>query len=224
MQLLFHFTPSIINCVSRLTPKTRTPSIPRKRPYDVGQRLVQSSRRRLAVLAAARRQLAAQGFLQLTMEGVAREARVTRQTVHNLFGTKTELLEALFDQLAQEGGMQQMRSVMQEGDPARMLTMFVRLFCGFWSRDRLLLRRIHGIAAIDPEFANVLAARNQRRWMAATRVTERLGLNSVPTNVAKLHALTSFELYDVLAESHSPAEVEEILVSMVQRVFEDAKS
>jgi AcrR family transcriptional regulator len=178
----------------------------------------------LAVLGAARRQLAAQGFLQLTMEGVAREARVTRQTVHNLFGTKTELLEALFDQLAQEGGMQQMRSVMQESNPARMLTMFVRLFCGFWSQDRLLMRRIHGIAAIDPEFANVLAARNQRRWMAATRVTERLGLNNIPTNVAKLHALTSFEFFDVLAESHSPADVEEILIGMVQQIFGDAKS
>lgn len=185
-----------------------------RRPYNLGRRLVQSDRKRLAILAAARAQLATQGFLELTMEGVAGNAQVTRQTLYNLFGSKADLLEALFDQLAQEGGMEQMRHVMQESDPSRMLAGFVRIFCGFWSRDRILLRRIHGIAAIDPEFATVLAARNQRRWMAATRVISRLGLGDGERNVAKLHALTSFEFYDVLAEHCPIAEMESVLMEL----------
>jgi AcrR family transcriptional regulator len=186
-----------------------------KRPYDLSGRRALSDRKRLAVLVAVRKQLASQGFLQLTMEGLAREAGITRQTVHNLFGTKTELLEALFDQLAAKGGMRQMSSVMRESDPGRMLTAFVHVFCGFWARDRLLLRRIHGIAAIDPEFAHVLAARNQRRWMAATRVVEQQGVEKVRQAVAKLYALTSFEFFDVLAETCGMDAIEKVVQEMV---------
>jgi AcrR family transcriptional regulator len=196
--------------------KSRRSAAP-KRPYDLGKRLEQSSRKRQAILVAARKQLASKGFLQLTMDGLARQSRVTRQTVHNLFGTKTELLEALFDELAREGGMEGMRHVMQESDPARMATAFATIFTGFWSKDRLLLRRIHGIAAIDPEFASALAARNRRRWMAATRVIERLGLHE--SDIANLYALTSFEFFDVLSEvSGSPAAAGRVL-EIVRRLF-----
>lgn len=190
-----------------------------KRPYNLGRRLVQHESKRLAVLGAARHQLAAQGFPELSMEGIAREARVTRQTVYNLFGTKTDLLEALFDQLAQEGGMGQMHGVMQESDPSRMLAAFVQVFCGFWSRDRMLLRRIHGIGAIDPEFAGVLAMRNQRRWMAATRIVSRLGLRDAERNVAMLHALTSFEFFDVLAEHCGEGQIQGLISETVQKAL-----
>ena len=71
--------------------------------------------------------------------------------------------------------MERMRFVMQQSDPSAMLSGFVEIFTGFWSRDTLLLRRIHGIAAIDPEFGAVLEARNKRRRMAATRVVGVLG-------------------------------------------------
>jgi hypothetical protein len=55
-----------------------------------------------------------------------------------------------------------------------MLVAFVAIFTGFLAKDRLLLKRIHGIAAIDPEFGKAVAARNQRRQMAAARLVERL--------------------------------------------------
>ena len=107
---------------------------------------------------------------------VAREGqRVTRQTVHNLFGTRSGVLERLFDQIAQDGGMERMRDVMMSSDTEAMLDGFIAVFANFWARNRLLLKRIHGIAAIDPEFGDAIDARNQRRHMAATRVVERIG-------------------------------------------------
>jgi hypothetical protein len=97
---------------------------------------------------------------------------------------------------------------MQKSDANAMLATFVEIFSSFWAKDRLLLRRVHGIAAVDPEFGKAVQARNQRRQMAATRVIDRLAAQSaaldpeVKTNrIASLCALTSFEFFDVLAES-----------------------
>jgi AcrR family transcriptional regulator len=183
-----------------------------KRPYALGKREAQSSQTRASVLKAARAQLEAGGYPNLTMDSLATESGVTRQTVHNLFKTKTGVLEALFDQLALDGGMAQMGNVMsqgmQSGNEQALLAGFVKVFTTFWRRDRVFIRRIHGIGAIDPEFGRVVEARNQRRRMAASRIVERLELiggnresEQRTRKVAALYALTSFELFDSLAES-----------------------
>jgi AcrR family transcriptional regulator len=183
---------------------TSKKSVTCKRPYSLGKRLESSSRTRANILAAARAQLESNGFLSFTLDALARESGVTRQTVHNLFGTKSGVLEALLDQLAIEGGMERMRFVMQQSSPAAMLAGFVEIFTGFWSKDKLLLRRIHGIAAIDPEFGAVLEARNRRRRMAATRVVGVLGKSGGEKDGAEkinaLYALTSFEFYCAVME------------------------
>jgi AcrR family transcriptional regulator len=177
---------------------------PCKRPYDLGKRLELSDHKRVAILRAARAQLESGGFLQLTMNTLARKSGVTRQTIHNLFGTKAEVLEALFDQLALDAGLERMRIVMQQTNTESMLTSFVEVFTDFWAKNRLLIRRIHGIAAIDPEFGAAVEARNRRRQMAATRIVERLdgasGSEETKRKIAVLWALTSFEFFDALAE------------------------
>jgi AcrR family transcriptional regulator len=188
-------------------------NLPCKRPYDLGKRQEASSRTRELVLEAARAQLESGGVRDLTMESLAKASGVTRQTIHNLFGTKTAILEALFDRIAIDAGMGRMREVMTASDPERMLSTFVALFTGFWAKDLLLLKRIHGIAAVDPEFGKAVAARNQRRKMAAARVVERLSV-MVPgadeeqrtTKIATLVALTSFEFFDALVESSGSVE------------------
>jgi AcrR family transcriptional regulator len=179
-----------------------------KRRYDLGKRQEASDRTREAVLSAARAQLETGGVRDLTMESLARASGVTRQTIHNLFGTRRAILEALFDRMAMGAGMMRMREVMMAGSADAMLAAFVDVFTAFWAKDRLLLRRIHGIAAIDPEFGQAIAERNARRKMAATRVIERLDAGRPETRpeekarkIACLAALTSFEFFDVLAES-----------------------
>jgi AcrR family transcriptional regulator len=173
----------------------------------LGKRLEISDRKRSAILAAARTQLESSGLRNFTLDALASKSGVTRQTVHNLFGTRLGLLEALFDQLAFGGGMARMREVMQQTDADAMLMSFVEVFTGFWARDRLLIRRIHGLAAIDPEFGAAVEARNLRRKGAAERVVERFDrrIPGAPSEermrkAATLYALTSFEFFDVLAE------------------------
>ena len=181
---------------------TKQRAEPEKRPYELGKRLEQMDESRAAILRAAQAQLAANGYRRLTMEGLAAESGVTRQTIHNLFGTKTGVLEAVFDLIALESGMERMREVMMLPPGDAQLERFVGVFCGFWAKNRLVIRRVHGIGAIDPEFGAVIEARNKRRRMAASRVTERMGRGGDAKQcAAMLAALTSFEFFDALAES-----------------------
>jgi len=174
---------------------------PEKRPYELGKRLEQMDESRAAILLAAKRQLAAEGYQRLTMASLAAASGVTRQTIHNLFGTKTGVLEAVFDLIALESGMERMREVMMLPPGDSQLLRFVEIFCGFWAKNRLLIRRVHGIGAIDPEFGVVIDARNRRRLMAASRIVQRMSGDDGAQKAAMLAALTSFEFFDALAES-----------------------
>jgi hypothetical protein len=81
-----------------------------------------------------------------------------------------------------------------------MLERFVQVFSRFWASNRVLLRRVHGIAAIDPELGAVLQARNQRRLTAANRIVGRFSIRQQAVQkAAALSALTSFEFFDALS-------------------------
>lgn len=202
---------------------------PCKRPYELRKRLEQSDRKRAAILIAARRHLESSGMVELTMNALARESGVTRQTIHNLFGTKSGVLEALFDQLALDAGMERMRFVMQQPGAESVLSGFVKVFTDFWAKDRVLIRRIHGIAAIDPEFGAAVEARNRRRQMAATRIVERIAgeIDAREINkdrqkekIAALWALTSFEFFDAVAEScGNPHEAAGVVLALAKKAL-----
>jgi AcrR family transcriptional regulator len=201
---------------------TKRPTEPEKRPYDLGKRLEQMDESRAAIVRAAKAQLTAQGYPRLTMASLAAESGVTRQTIHNLFGTKTGVLEAVFDLIALDSGMERMREVMMQPPGDAQLVTFVGIFCGFWAKNRLLLRRVHGIGAIDPEFGVVIEARNRRRLMAAMRILERLGRSDgdAKQRAAALAALTSFEFFDALAEScGSEAQAEAMVLELARNAL-----
>jgi len=197
-----------------------------KRPYELGKRLEQMDHRRAAVLRAARSQLESRGYRELTMASLAAESGITRQTIHNLFGTRAAVLEALFDALALDGGMEKMREVMTQPTAEAMLERFVEVFCGFWAGHRVLFRRVHGIGAIDPVLGAVLKARNRRRLMAATRIVSLSGVReSVDQTAAALAALTSFEFYDALAEdSVDDSQAAAAVLDLAQQLLARARS
>jgi AcrR family transcriptional regulator len=192
-----------------------------KRPYQLGKRLEQMDESRAAVLRAARTQLE-NGYWKMTMSSLAAESGITRQTVHNLFGTKGAVLEALFDVIALEGGMENMRDVMTQGSAEKLLERFVEVFCHFWTANRLLIRRIHGIGAIDPEFGSVVEARNRRRFLAAKRVVSRLGIHQrAEQRAAALAALTSFEFFDALVDNSPDENVTETILDLSRKMLSE---
>jgi AcrR family transcriptional regulator len=131
------------------------------RPYRSCRRAVTAERTRARLLKAASAILAAPGGISLG--AVAKRARVTRLTVYNQFGSRRALLEAVFDDMAERGGLHRIREVMAKSDPHSALEQIVAIFCDFWSVHRGALWRLHAASASDPEFEESLRARNERR-------------------------------------------------------------
>jgi AcrR family transcriptional regulator len=192
------------------------------RPYNLGQRAEAMDRTRARIISAARMLLLRKGIAEFSMDAVARQAKVTRQTVHNQFGTRSALLESLFDQMALQGGMEGIARAFQQTDPKATLSEYVKVFARFWNSDRDMTRRIHGLAAVDADLEHILAERQQRRIGGCTKIVQMLSRrygHPTPENVepaAKvLYSLTSFEFFDALAGSdRSPEEVAPLVIQL----------
>ena len=85
------------------------------RPYQLGRRQEQIDESRRRVLDAARAVLGgdSNGF---SVDAVARQADVARATVYYQFGSRSSLLEAVCDDLADEGGLVGLAGAFQRPD------------------------------------------------------------------------------------------------------------
>src|SRR5438445_6425238 len=178
------------------------------RPYRLGQRQVLADETRSKILDAARTQLETQS--SFSIDAVARRADVARMTVYYQFGSKRGLLEALFDSLAARGGLRGLPSTFRQTDPRVALDGLIDVFGRFWSSDRLVLRRLRAMAALDPELDQVLRDRNEGRRNGLRVIVSRLpaARTHLAETVDLLFALTSFENFDVLAgPGRAPAAV-----------------
>ncbi len=95
-----------------------------------------------AILAAARRLFLRQGFANASMDAVAQEAGVAKQTVYNHFGSKEDLLATLIRSRCQE--ITTSLAVDQtDGEPGVVLRRFARhFFQVLLSHDGLAMNRL----------------------------------------------------------------------------------
>ena len=177
------------------------------RPYRLGQRQAISKQTRARIITAARELLMTRdGFSRFSIDAVAKEADVARMTVYHQFGSKTGLLEALCDSLASCGGMEQLAVAFRRPDALEALDEYIAVFGRFWESDRLVLRRLRGLAALDPDFEQVIRARDERRrkglGVLVGRLAEQHGRpapEALDEVVNVLYTLISFEFFDTLA-------------------------
>jgi AcrR family transcriptional regulator len=174
------------------------------RHYDLGKRREQIDQSRQQVLDAARFLLAGTAsYTAFTVDAVAKQADVARATVYYQFGSKAGLLEALCDVLAEAGQMSDLAGAFADPDPLEALGRFVACFGRFWSADRLAMRRLRALAALDPDVGAVISARDQRRRegleVLVGRFREAQLTAAEPGRAVRvLMALTSFETFDAL--------------------------
>ena len=203
---------------------TRKPNKPKPcpRPYRLGKRKESSDEARRRCIEAAATLLTDSDTPALKMEAVAAQARVTRQTIYNLFGSKTELIEAVFDHLARTGGMQSMAAAMQQSDPEARLSAMITTLAQFWTTTRTATRHIRAMAATDPDLSSAIQARDERRKMACQHVIRGFGATLPPAPdpflyVDLLWALTSFEFFDTLAgATRSPLWLTETILQLAR--------
>ena len=192
------------------------------RRYELGKRREQIDENRRRVVDAARALLAeATTYTAFTVDAVAKRADVARATVYYQFGSKTGILDALCDTLAEVGGMAEQAQAFTDPDPLKGLAQFIAAFGRFWAADRVVMRRLRALAALDPEVGAVIAARDQRRRTGLALLIERTARHPASTIAARsedavrvLHTLTSFETFDSLAGSGNPTDVIPVVVEL----------
>ncbi len=197
------------------------------RPYRLGQRQATTEQTRARIIAAARELLvASNGFSGFSIDAVARQADVARMTVYYQFGSKIGLLEALSDSLAAHGGMEQLAAAFSRPDPLDALTEYIAVFSRFWNSDRLVTRRLRALAALDPDFEQVVRARDEWRRgglrVIVRRLVEKYGRpapEAFDEAVDVLYTLIGFECFDTLA---GPTRNLEEIAPVVQRLVRSA--
>jgi AcrR family transcriptional regulator len=194
------------------------------RPYQLGKRQDQVDESRQRIIDAARSLLAeADRYTAFTVDAVAKRADVARATIYYQFDSKTGLLEALCDDLAESGQLSELARAFTNPDPLGALRDFVAAFGRFWATDRLVMRRLRALAALDPEVGGVIYARDERRRAGLQVLVGRLCEQHLATVAAEravniLLALTSFETFDALADP------EQELVEVVRDVLHLAEA
>ena len=193
------------------------------RPYRLGQRQAATELTRARILNAARELLmSSNGYSHFSIDAVARQADVARMTVYHQFGSKIGLLEGLCDSLAASGGMEQLATAFRQAEPLDALREYLLVFSRFWDVDRLVMRRLRALAALDPDFEQVIRTRDEWRRQGVSVIAERLVEchflspgEALDKTVDILLTLSSFETFDTLA---GPTRSMEEVVPLVYRL------
>jgi len=185
---------------------------------------------RARILRAARDVVVANGYHSAALERVAHGAGVTRITVYRQFGSKRGLLEALTDDLAASSDVvAHVEAARAIPDAIGALTALVHSLAQLWATDPALLRRLVGLAAVDPDAAAIISGREHWRHERVQAFTERLveahrirsPFDRV-TATASIEAVTAFSTCDALAEQAGlPHDrLGELLLALLRSVVE----
>jgi len=207
--------------------KTGTPpaSVENRRPYRSTVRAEAADATRARIIDAARTLfIGGKDLPAFSVDGVARQAGVTRLTVYNRFESKLGLLEAVFDDIAERGGLfSELPSAFAEPDPRTALRRFVSVFCRFWTRHGAMMPAFHAAIKIDEEIAASLQQRTERRRRGLTVLVERLVPGGGKANadlIDVLFALTSFEMFEALSvRNRSAKAVEALMQTLVDQTI-----
>jgi AcrR family transcriptional regulator len=178
------------------------------RNYRLGRRQAAVDSTRVAILNAARDELAS-GEPGLSAGAVARRAGVSRLTVYNQFGSKTGLLREL---AAAARPRAQDRPAETPDDPLEQLRRRIADTCAIWSSDPALFRRLPGIGTFEIELANQDRSLAER-LAASDHLRPGCSLKEAEDVIG---AITSFQVFDRLHKDgrRSPTTVAEILMRL----------
>ena len=186
----------------------------KRRSYKSEVRTLAANETHARIVEAARELLSGgKNMPAFSLDAVARRAGVTRLTVYNRFESRRGLLEAVFDDTAQRGGLLELSSVMSNPNLEEALRKFVTVFCAFWAANGSLFSRIAANATLDEEIAESLHGRSERRRVLLNSLIRRLDLGDARKELVDvLFGLTSFDMHRHLAVGkRSNAEIEGLI-------------
>jgi AcrR family transcriptional regulator len=181
-----------------------------KRRYDSSGRRARAEASRRAVLAVAREQFLSQGYAATTVPAVARAAGVSTEAVYKGYGSKAQLLMAVFHAaIAGDGAVPAERRADEvserETDPAARLRAFGGFVGEVTPRVAPLMLLVRAGAEGDAELAAVWSRMNRERLDRMRGHARRLAAQGhLRPEVGEeeaadvLWAYTAPDLYDLL--------------------------
>jgi AcrR family transcriptional regulator len=193
-----------------------------KRPYTQRLRAEAAEENRQSILDALYERLREAPAQPVTVEEVARRARVARSTIYLVFGSRSGLFDALTEHLLTGPGYQRILEALRHSDPRESLRGALAGGVDMYAAHHDVLRILGSMAKLDPEGVGQAIARGEnQRARGVARVAARLheqgslhpGL-SVERATAVIWLLAGFDAYDALATGQGlqPEEVTDVLV------------
>lgn len=140
-------------------------SIPKKRPYNSEFRSAQSQKTKNRILISAKKLFESNGFEKVTIEEIARRAKVSPATIYALFQSKRGILLALMDSALSP---QQYELLVQQGrnekSPHRRLEIAACISRQLYDAEKMQLNLLRGALILDPVFKELEIERERRRY------------------------------------------------------------
>ena len=198
------------------------------RAYRLGQREAGVSETRSRIIAAARELFLSPGAMVTSVSDVANAAGVTRQTVYQHFGSRSDLCNAMLTDALSNADVSRFLSALRDKDALTAFRRGIIEGCRVWAAEREVFSLVSALADLDPGVAPVRERRDdtRRRYSAlmVDRLTEagllRPGLSRDDAMFA-LESITCFEAFDYLYTSRklSLARASAIVASNAERAL-----
>jgi AcrR family transcriptional regulator len=177
------------------------------RDYHSPKRQQQAGATRRRILAAAERLFAAQGYAAVTMEAIAREAKISLATVYIHFAGRVAVVSALAEEVAAtpELSVEQVEQVDEDAEPVEQVRVGAHIVRLVNERSWLLADILRSQRGSDPELERLWTRWLQGHLDAMRRAVEALAIRgglrpelSVEAATDMLYALTGTDVYRAL--------------------------
>jgi AcrR family transcriptional regulator len=199
------------------------------RKYEQRQRAEAAEETRRRILDAVYERLTEAPTQAVSIDQVARMAKVARSTVYLIFGSRDGLFDAVARDLFDRGGFDRIVQAVAHPDPRETVRNGIRGSTHMFAAHRDVFRALVSMAQLDPQAVGGTverADRNRAAGMAA--LAQRLadqdelrGGVTVDAAANLLWILTSFDAYDLLATGRglSADEAADLLIETAERTL-----
>jgi len=176
------------------------------RKYEQRLRAESAEETRRRILDAVYARMRATPARPISVDAVARDARVARSTVYAVFGSRAGLFDALAQEVADRGGYDALLEAVRDPDVRVTLSKGFRASVGMYAADRDVFRVLFSMAELDAEAVGGAVGRiDDERRAGMARLARRLGHASllrdgvsVERAAHVLWVLASFDAFDLL--------------------------
>ena len=197
-----------------------------RRPYTQQVRAETAAQTRQRVLDAVYDRLRQAPAERVTVDGVAKNAGVSRATIYLVFGDRSGLFDAIGADLLERSGFVEVMRAVDDPDTRAAIDRFLHATTQMYARNQDVLRSLFAMAQIDPtalggSIARMEEGRHHGMQLLARRLAdeELLREGADATQAADLlWLMSSFAGFDLLAAGHgrSPEKIADTFLATLK--------